>query len=256
MFSSAENSPYGILPERTIPIIESNYPIIDDIVYGKLTKVKKIAPFQAVCHKLMSANESSVIALETFADDEYVDLDRLGQRARKREKVLNQPRILDNSVEPDNIIALSPKHLSAFKGSLKKHTKEIKDTFIEKYLPQIIGIDDASSYVEAFVRDGLGLDNFKISADLLPYIQNAIKTDFMSMLLKGLTNLSAKDRSAFKAGYITDALASARVQAKVSLMEENHKRYQENLDNPSGHLIHPLGIKKSRNPVNVKDGKA
>lgn len=260
MFSSPENSPYGVLPENTIPLVEIEESLCEAYVYGQTVKVKKLPRFQPVCHVVVRPPEDKqIIVDESFEQDfiqqKYttVDLSKLSRYKRTAEqKEVMQEVDLDVDISmPDNMIRLKTAHVKGFPKLLQGKAAIIKDVFIKEYLPQILGIDEASAYVEAFAKDGLGLSDFEISVDMIPYIHNAIKTDFVSLILKQLTNLSEETRQAYIIGYVTDALASARFTAKNNLVAQQHRRYQESLNNPAGYVA-GVGMKKSKV---IRDGK-
>lgn len=261
MFSSPENSPYGVLPEHTIPLVEIEESLCEPYIHGQTVKVKKLPRFQPVCHIIIRPPEAKQVVVEESFEQDFiqqkyttVDLSKLSRykRTAEQKEVMQEVDIEVDISPPDNLIRLKTAHIKNFPKILQTKSGLIKDVFIKEYLPQILGIDEASAYVEAFAKDGLGLSEFEISVDMIPYIHNAIKTDFVSLILKQLTNLSEETRQAYIIGYVTDALASARYLAKNNLAAQQHRRYQERLDNPAGYVA-GVGMKKSKV---IRDGKA
>lgn len=270
MFRSQEDSPYGVLPKTTIfTEITEHFLIPEDkngvnVTQEKLPTISRnIFILRKPTHKIEPTN--SDVVNESFDDLDlsgktFIDLDLLKHSRRPTEETpvtKTEPSFVDES-PPENIIKIKERDIKSFKKTLDRITREVKNLFVDNYLPNLMGIEHASAYTEAFVRDGLGIEGFTINSDMLPYIKNGIKIDFVAQIIKTLPNIPDEIKVKYLEGLAVDALATSKSQVRDALSKEyaENQRYNSSLDNPVGQIRHSTSVGAIRSRKRLNEEKA
>lgn len=253
MFRSQEDSPYGLLSSVTVPYTEITEHLIPFISGQVLVTSEQMPRISSNCFKLVkptNTDKPKSVTNESFAES-YIDLDVLRNIKKNPDETptFSKANLEYRQEEPENVVELSPKDITRFNKALAAETKEVQLLFIKTYLPKLLGIQHGSAYTEAFVRDGLGIEGFSVNEDMLPYILNGTKIDFVAQFIMRLPNLPDSIKEKYLDGLVTEALATAKAQIRESHMREHveKQRYASSLDNPVGHVKHSnVGVKKSK----------
>lgn len=252
MFRSQEDSPYGILDNPTIIYTEITEHLVP-YVAGQVLVLKESVPrVSSNCFKLVRPKQEKEYkkSNESFAES-YIDLDALRSIKKSPDETptYNKANLEYVREEPENLIELSPEDIKRFNKALANETKEVQQLFIKTYLPKLLGIEHASAYTEAFVRDGIGIEGFSVNADMLPYVLNGTKIDFVAQFVMRLPNLPESIKEKYLDGIVQEALATAKSQIRESHMRDHieKQRYSSSLDNPVGQIKRSnVGVKKSK----------
>jgi hypothetical protein len=250
MFRSHDESPYGLLDSVSILFNEIDKPLISDYVVGEISYCKGRLPiFSGNLFIVKPIKKQKVKNEDTVFNSSYVDLDVLRKRDDVEEKPYLEPsRFKYEREEPENVIKIDKRDLAKFNKILDQETKAFDSMFVSKYIPKLLGIEHASARTEAFVRDGLGIDGFNIDNNLLPYIKNGIKVDFVASVIMDLPNIPVSVKEAYLSGLVQDAIATSKNQVReASMLDYNMNRYRPNLDNPVGQIKQTsIGTLRSR----------
>lgn len=254
MFRSQEDSPYGLLPSVTVPYTEISEHLIPFIPNQVLVTSEYLPRITENCFKLVKPTKEIAKPQsrtnESFAES-YIDLDVLRNIKKNPDETptFTKANLEYVQEQPENVVELSAKDIERFNKELNKQTKSVQQLFIKTYLPKLLGIQHGSAYTEAFVRDGLGIEGFSVNEDMLPYIMNGTKIDFVAQFIMRLPNLPDSIKEKFLDGLVTEALATSKSQIRESHMRDHieKQRYASSLDNPVGHVKHSnVGVKKSK----------
>lgn len=259
MFRSHDESPYGILDTVSILFNEIEQPLISDYEVGTVSYSKGHLPVFSSNLFIVKPRKKEK-KKEEITNSSYIDLDLFKMRKGTDESpTLESPRFDYEPEEPENVIEIEKRDLDKFKKILNRETKAFSSLFTTTYIPKLLGIEHASATTEAFVRDGLGIEGFTIDNNLLPYIKNSIKVDFISKVVMELPNIPKSAKEAYITGLVQDALATSKNQVRDLLMAEHNilkSRYNSTLDNPVGQIKQTsLGTLRSRKK-NEKETRA
>lgn len=261
MWSSQEDSPYGLLDRQTVPFIEVDTTPFNLVIYNQVSVLPKLKNFQPTVYLIKSSKSKNVppqkIVNDAETDVSEIDLSKLVRRSLRVEKpdTSNTP-LTEANYKIDNAIHIPAHSVRKFKRTVAKQTNTIKQAFIQSYLPSVMAFDNASAYVEAFVQAGLGIDNFKVSGDVLRHIESVVKLDYLSLVMSRLDNIPEAIKNSYLDRYTEELMFRAKNQIRSdNLQNEIQNRYADNLNNPAGVLHSTVGIKKSRSVLNASKEK-
>lgn len=139
----------------------------------------------------------------------------------------------------ENAITINQNDIQHFNDLIGESSAELANKFTQEYLPMSLSLDHASAYVEAFMRDGLEIEEFQIDGDLSHHIHSMIKLDTIATITKKL-----KLPKSVKELYFTklvDALFDDASNQIKSQRLRQALRYKTELNNPVGIKSNSIG---------------
>ncbi|MGL5013463.1 MAG: hypothetical protein ACRC6V_04110 [Bacteroidales bacterium] len=169
---------------------------------------------------------------------DIIDLDELHARFEQAE--FNKTRPLFKHVpEPaieiqdyDNSIEITPEDLDAFYINLAKST-QLDVAQLKANLSSVLTYDHASAHIEAFVRDGLGVEGFRIDTTIKAHVTNAVYLKYITSMMKRI-KLPKGVSASYINVIIDDMRAELDNKRKSGEFKSLIKRYKQGLDNPVG----------------------
>lgn len=174
---------------------------------------------------------------KTEAGD-IIDLDELHSRFEQAEFIKSRPLFKEppspvvEIQDYDNTIEITPEDLDSFYTDLAEST-QLDVAQLKANLKNVLTYDHASAHIEAFVRDGLGIEGFRIDATIKAHVTNAVYLKYITSMMKRI-KLPEPISASYLNVIIEDMKNEMVNKRKSGEFKSLIKRYKQGLDNPVG----------------------